>query len=249
MKNTLILLAVFFSTIFSVNGQKLSKMAPQIVVINIGAKNPTFNEKQYPNISFYYTPNLKPQSKNNETKAAAVSMTNGMKLVYEGTPDFLKTIWNDNLDKNSFMLFDKNGFCYTQGYRLLSQHDDIAARMCVNKKPLAESIKACVKKEKVVKPSKKEMKMKKSDFLVGHKMPAIKLNKAEGTEIAFADVLNGKPTLVVFVNIPENIDIQKAKTESKATMKSMFSASAGSSLTSVFVELEAQFFDYDARDK
>ncbi|MCK4921448.1 MAG: hypothetical protein KAS71_10410 [Bacteroidales bacterium] len=246
-----VLVTVMF---LGVNAQKLSKMAPKVVVIGIGEKNPTLNEAQFPNLNFYYTPDLVPATETGEGKSAVVSMSDGAKLTYNGSPEFLKTLWNDKDMDKAFMLFDKNGVCYTQGYDILRQNSDIGARGCVDKKPLSDHIKSCVKSEKVAKPGKKEMVLKKSDFLVGYKLPEFDLVGTDGESISIANVLNGEPTLVVFFNLPSNIDIQAAKESGKgktgkAFAKSMLSGAAGGNIEKLYIELEAQVFEYDAREK
>jgi len=169
MKKILLSTTLAISIVFGVKAQKLSKMAPQVVVVNIGAKNPTFNEKQYPNLKFYYSPNLKPI--NRDSTLTLMDAMIDAKYLYEGTPEFLEKIWNKNIiNANSFMLFDKNNYCYTQGSFNNSK--------CVNDKSLADNLKSCVKKDKTIKPSKKEftlvrrrlgLKDNKPDFLVGFK--------------------------------------------------------------------------------
>ena len=256
MKNYVLTITLILTIVFGIKAQKLSKMAPQVVIVNIGAKNPTFNEKQYPNLKFYYAPNLKPENKGGETTQAAVGMLDGAKFIYEGEPKFLKEIWNNNLDPNAFMLFDKNNYCYAQG-EVISDRS-IAASICTSKKPLSDPIKACVKKGKTIKPSKKELSIVKKklgittrpkDFLVGFQMPELKLSNAAGEEKSFNDIINNKPTLVVFINIPVGIDIEKAYTEKVATGKAMFSAASVAKQAQVLVDLEGEIFEYDARRK
>ena len=56
LKN-LFFLAVLTLGSFTVFAQ-ISKLAPKVVVIGIGEKNATLDENQYPNLKFYYTPEL-----------------------------------------------------------------------------------------------------------------------------------------------------------------------------------------------
>lgn len=244
-------IALSFLTV--VNAQKLSKMPPNVVLIGIGEKNQTFNENLYPNLKIYYTPDLKPVNSASETGSAVNSLVDVAKFTYEGTPDFIKTLWNEKEIDKAFMMFDKNGLCVSQGYNILKQND-IGSRFCTDKKPLSEHVKNTVKKDKTGKAAKKEMKLKKSDFMIGFSFPDFELTDAAGKTAKIADILGGKATLVVFFNIPSNIDTQVAKESGKgksgkAFLKGMVSGAAGAGLSSVFIELESQIFEYDAREK
>ncbi|MFC0876650.1 hypothetical protein ACE01N_08645 [Saccharicrinis sp. FJH2] len=244
---------IALSLVLSVNAQKLSKMPPKVVLIGIGAKNPTFNEAQYPHLKIYYTPELTPVKNATETQNAAASLSGAVKFTYDGQPEFLKNIWNDKNIDEAFMLFDKNGLCVAQGYDVDKQ-GDIASRLCTDKKPLADHIKDCVKKGKTGKAEKKEMKLKKSDFMVGYSFPEFNLSDTDGNSTTISEVLNGEPTLVIFFNIPDNMDLNAAKESGegksgKAFLKSMVSGAAGAGKSGVFLALESQVYDYDAREK
>lgn len=253
MKKYTIVFLLSIVPFLGVNAQKLSKMAPRVVVIGIGEKNQSVDESRFPNLNFYYSPNLKAQSSGSEASNSLKTLSKTVKVNYSGDPEFLETIWNDKEINEGFMLFDKNGVCFTQGYDI-NRQGDMAARLCINKKSLLENIKDCVKKEKEAKSSKKEMKFSKSDFMIGHKLPDFSLLTPEGKSSSVKDILNGEPCLVLFFNIPSNIDTQKAKESGKnktgkAFARSLLSGAAGASVTSLFENLESQFFEYDAREK
>ena len=254
MKTVLSIFIVALTITYGVNAQNISKMAPKVVVIGIGEKNPTLNEGQFPNLSFYYTPELVPVNDEGETESAILTMTDLADIEYSGSPEFIKTIWNEKNMNKGFMLFDKEGVCYTQGYDILKQGGSIGARLCVDKSALSDHLKAVVTKEKLAKPSSKEISFKKSDFLVGHKLPEFMVVAIDGKEISILELTKGEPTLIVFFNLPANIDINEAKESGegktgKAWAKSMISGSSGASVSSLFIDLESQFFEYDAREK
>ncbi|NOQ23945.1 MAG: hypothetical protein GQ564_01165 [Bacteroidales bacterium] len=236
LKN-LLLIAILTLGNFTVFAQ-ISKIAPKVVVLGIGEKNPTLDENQYPNLGFYYTPELK----------------NNIEETFSGEPEFLATLWNDKNLKETFMLFDKNGVCVTQGYRLLSQNNDIGAKLCVDKDNLQNHLKSYVKKGKVGKESSKEMKLKKSDYMIGYKMPEFNVTTPSGEEVFFSSIIEGQATLVVFFQISSDIDIAEGKKadqsgkSGRAFMSTMVEGATGSRLTKVFINLESQFFNYDARD-
>ena len=240
LKN-LFLLAILTIGSFTVFAQ-ISKIAPKVVVLGIGEKNPTLDESQYPNIKFYYTSELKSTS------------TADDKEMFSGKPEFLATLWNDKNLKETFMLFDKNGVCVTQGYRLLSQNNDIGAKLCVDKDNLQNHLKSYVKKGKEGKESTKEMKLKKSDYMIGYKMPEFNVTTPSGEEVSFSSIVEGQATLVVFFQISSDIDIAEGKKadqsgkSGRAFMSAMAQGATGSSLAKLFVNLESQFFNNDVRE-
>ncbi|MCD4834643.1 MAG: hypothetical protein K8R31_12655 [Bacteroidales bacterium] len=236
LKNLLFIaiLTLGSSTLFA----QISKLAPKVVVIGIGEKNSTLDESQYPNLKFYYTPEL----------------INIAEETFSGKPEFLVTLGNDKNLKETFMLFDKNGVCVTQGYRLLSQNNDIGAKLCVDKDNLQNHLKTYVKKEKEGKASSKEMKLKKSDYMIGYKMPEFNVVTPSGEEVSFNSIVEGQATLIVFFQLSSDIDIAEGKKsdQSDKSGKQLFAAmtqgAAGSKTTKLFVNLESQFFNYDTRD-
>ena len=252
LKN-LFLIAILTLGSFTVFAQ-IGKLAPKVVVLGIGEKNPTINESQYPNLKFYYTPELISNTSADATTKAALSMSDDAKETFSGEPEFVATLWNDKNMKEAFMLFDKNGVCVTQGYRLLSQKSDIGAKLCVDKEALQNHLKTYVKKGKEGKVSKKEMKLKKSDFMIGYKMPEFNVTNPSGEEVSFSSIVEGQATLIIFFQLSSDIDIAEGKEadQSNKSGKQFFAAmaqgAAGSSSTRIFKELESQFFNYDARE-
>lgn len=233
---------------------QISKMAPKVVLIGIGEKNPTLDESKYPNLEFYYTPGLKSNATASATTKSALSIAGVAKETFSGEPKFIETIWNEKQMQKGFMLFDKNGLCVTQGYEITRQGGDIGRRLCADKDKLQDHLKDYVKKEKEGKKSKKDMKMKKSDFMIGHNMPEFNVVTPSGEEKPINDIIKGQPTLVVFFQLASDVDIEEGKKsdQSDKSGKELFAAAtqaaAGADLTQVFVELESQFFNYDARD-
>jgi len=85
--------------------------------------------------------------------------------------------------------------------------------------------------------------------MVGNKLPDFNVVDVDGNAISINSIINNEPTLIVFFNLPKNIDINKAKTEKTATVKSMFSAASGSSISSLFINLESQIFNNNIRNR
>ena len=244
MKSRIIISIV--TLVFNLNfvNAQIHKYAPDVVLIGIGEKNATFNESRYPDLKFYYTPELTIKTPGNRMNNAVV----------EGEPEFIQTIWNNKNFKNGFMLFDKNGVCAAMGYDIMRQKD-IGARGCADKKSLNDHLKTYVKKGKTMKKSTKEMKLKKSNFFVGYEMPEFKVKNANGEAFSITSITkSGKPTLVIFFHIPANLDLNAGKKGdySKSTGKSFFKAmikgAKGAKNQRLFPELESEFFQYDARE-
>lgn len=250
MKSLFLVVLFFMSTVaFS----QIHKMAPKVVLIGIGEKNQTLDESLYPNIEFYYTPNLQSKAKANSTVKAFASMSGAAKETFEGQPEFLAELWNEKDLKEAFMLFDKEGVCATQGYHILQQGSDIGNRLCADKDKLEKHLKTYVKKEKTAKPAKRDMKLKKSDFMVGREMPEFNVVSVSGEEKSINSIIDGQPTLIVFFQLSKDIDIAEGKKadqsdkSGKQLFATMTQAAAGSDIENLFVQLESQFFNYDAR--
>ncbi len=190
-------------------------MAPQIVVINLGPKNPTFDESIFPHLKFLYAPDLKAniKSENDINKHFTVS----------GEPEFLSKAFNNGKIKEyGFWLFDNKGNCYTEGDGM---DIEIASTECSNGKTLGDNVKAVVKKYKTVSPSNKELDWKhsgnlklslkastvvKKPFLTGHPAPDIELVDGNGNKVNLRSVVDHKPTLVTFIYLPQKGNLNAA---------------------------------------
>ena len=210
MKRITFLAAVLLSVV-SVGAQNIAKMAPQIVIVNLGKKNPTFDETIYPHLKFFYTPGIEAMISDEKEINRDFSIS--------GEPEFLVNAFNrHHIRQNGFMLFDKNGICYAEGDDFF-ERTDIGEASCSNGKTLAENLKNIVKKGKTAKVSQspvlwdkgnKHLKVGfsntdivKSQFLTGHPFPDdVKVQTPEGKEVMLEEVIKGKPTMVVFMYIP-----------------------------------------------
>lgn len=231
-----------------------SNEVPEVVMIGIGAKNPSFNEAQYPHIKFYYTPGLvyKKQTGNGTKAAAMLGAVAGD--ILEGSPEFLATVNGEHDLTNCYFLFDKNGVCYTQGYDITRRGELIKATG-PDDLSLADAFKETIKKEKVAKPNKKEMKLKKNEFMIGYKLPDSELVDASGAKVSSTSVTEcGKPVLVLFFKLDSEIDIQAAKESGEGKSGGQFahdmmSGVKGAEITSLCERIEGEIFEYDAREK
>lgn len=254
LKSKLIFVGLMFmgSMVFG----QIHNMAPKVLLIGIGEKNPTLDESQYPNLAFYYTPGLQSQAKAGKAVKALGALSGGaVKETYKGAPAFVAEMWNEKELEEAFMLFDKNGLCVTQGYHILQQGSDIGRRRCIDKDRLEKHLKKYVKKGNDGKEARGKMKMRKSDFMVGRYMPEFNVADADGNQVPINDVIKqDAPTLVVFFHLSKDLDIQEAKKadqsdkSGKGFMQAMTEGAAGAKVSEVFVNLESQFFQNDVRE-
>ncbi len=227
--------------------------SPQVIVIGIGAKNATFNEAQYPDLKFYYTPGLVSQAQVSDGTKSALALSGGARESFSGDPKFLADANDAHELKNCYFIFDKNGVCYSQGYNLGKR--GILETTGIDSKKVEDVFGEVLKKEKTAKENSKEMKLKKQDFMLGYKMPEFNVAGVDGSEVSIKSITeSGKPIMIVFFQLPKDSDTQEAKQSSegksgKAFGKSMLAAAAGSSASNIFVNLESELYDYDAREK
>ena len=247
-------LIVFLILVFAFSGLSFAKSKtaiPKVVMLGIGAKNPTLDESRFPHLNFYYTPGLVSKAQVSSNVKALAALSGIAKETFEGEPKLLADIWNEKGEV--FMLFDNQSVCATLGYNILQQ-DDILKRLCADRKSLADNFKLYVKKGKTVKPAKKAMKLKKSDFMVGHKFPNFQVSDPSGNITNINTVLSGQPTLVILFQLSPDLDINAAKesqaeASGKAFAKAMLAGAAGGKATGLFEQIEGQLFGYDAREK
>lgn len=249
----LALLSVALLITLGVSAKKNAPI-PKVILIGIGAKNPTFNETQYPHLSFYYTPNLKSEAEVGEGVKSAIALSGGVRENFVGEPKFIADANAEHDLKKSFFLFDNSGICFTHGYEI-DRRGDYSNASGIDGTSLADAFKATIVKEKVAKESKKEMKLKKSDFMMNRKMPEFNITALDGSEVSIKTITeSGEAVLLVFFQLSQDINIQEAKESGagktgKQFGKAMLAGAAGSGITNLCENLESQFFGYDAREK
>jgi hypothetical protein len=201
----------------TVAAQNLTKIAPRVVIVNLGPKNPHFDESVFPHLHFYYTPGIR----------AVLPDENAINHHYEiqGEPQFLVNAFNERQIKEyGFLLFDKNGICYTEGNNLM-EDIDIGKDMCSNGKTLEDNLKAVVKKGKTAKISSSPLpsghghahinvglrhtSVTKAAYLTGHPFPAtVKVVTPSGQTVSLQQIIKGEPTLVMFCYIPPRAAVE-----------------------------------------
>lgn len=234
---------------------KKTQSVPKVVLIGIGEKNPTFNEAQYPDIEFYYTPGLVSQSQISDAGKAALALTGDARETFAGDPKFLQDALAEHNLINAFFVFDKSGVCYTHGYEIGRRGGDYLKSVGIDGKTIADAFKETMEKEKVAKESKKEMKIKKDDFMISRKLPPFSVVALDGSEVTIKSITENKePVIIIFFQLSKDLDIQEAKKSGEGKTgkqfgKAMLSGAAGSTITSLCENIESQFFHFDAREK
>ncbi|UBM62674.1 hypothetical protein LA303_01535 [Candidatus Sulfidibacterium hydrothermale] len=255
-------LSTFFVLIFAlisgtgVMAQNLIKLAPQVIVVNLGPKNPHFDEAIYPHLKFYYLPDIQ--------------VANGADINHKfditGSPEFIVRAYNErHLKQYDFLLFDKNGICYTEGSDLL-ESVDISKALCSNGKEFGDNLKDVVKKGKTAKVKSGDYpwghvhpKLKvglrhsavvRSPFLTGHPFPQdVTAETADGKKVVLENVIKGKPTVVVFMYIPPTGNLETLNKFYKGNAPKPPEAIAKKQVknTLYLFMLEGQFFGYNPK--
>lgn len=237
----------------------------RVVMLGIGAKNPTFDESRFPHLTFVYTPGLVSQAKLSGTGKAAVALAPGARETFKGTPEVLERWWDAKDIRSHALLFDKNGICSWEGN--VSGRDMLGTQGCPKKTKLGEMMARLVYNGETTKPDPKkkfrpEKKLLSKDFfnpqhdpLLRIKMPEFDVTTLSGETKKISSLIEtGRPTLVVFFQITPDADLQEAKESHKGKSgKEFFAAmvrgAAGSKLEQLFIDIESALFRYDAREK
>lgn len=248
------LLALFISVVFilvNVNAQKLSKVAPKIIVIGIGEKNSTFDESQFPDLNVYYTPSLivnnfgfsLKERTDESIKYATIPFYKSKKMVgdpYTGTPQFIID-FNSHTDRgitNFYMLFDNEGLCYSYGYD-------------GNFNSLADDLKDVVKKGKTIKPAKKSYGFGRKQTIIGHELGDFTIQSIDGKTLELNSLLGEEAVLVLFFYLDPDLDANtqalsdeeaKNMTNSEITYYELYRQQVYD-VTSILRSAEEEFFE------
>lgn len=252
MKKNLILILALLISGYSF-AQNLTKIVPKIIVIGLGEKNPNFDESQFPDLNFYYTPTLDIDYGSEEMVAAAIKKaTNPFykaeEVTYAGTPEYITGVKRE--PANMALLFDSEGTCYTVAYNL---NHDLAGARTNNKKTLADNLNDVVKKGKTAKAAKKPYSKGKPHSIIGNKIEDFPIQSLDGENLELGDLLGDKATLVVFFSLPLDIDFRPLLTQEemkalgkkeakKANFKANLIQQMGKDATEVLRDLETKFY-------
>jgi len=194
--------------------QAKDKPAPQVIVVGMGAKNATFDESKFPNLTFVYTPNLVSTSDISATASAAMSAFGGgfTREEFRGDPDWMAKWSRKQRLVSHAVLFDKEGVGYWEG----DIDDDDVFDSDGNGE--ADALSDCI--DKVMKgkttdfDNKKEFNVEDDEdkALLNMKMPEAEVTTLKGATVQLVSLMpKGKPVLVVFIQMNPKVDIALAK--------------------------------------
>jgi hypothetical protein len=215
-----------------------------VVMVGIGAKNPTFHESRFPDLTIVYTPGLVLE-KQTGGRGGVLAMLAVEEL--KGTPEVLATWWDETELHHHAILFDKNGVGAYEGKYYFETG-------MAEEDPFEDAFQQFCTKGKTTKyKASKEFNPKKDDPVLNRKMPEFDVVTVSGeTKPISSFIENGRPTLVVFFRIPPDADlsVQEAKESfagktGREFMQAMASAGAAAEYEGIFVNLEKDIFRYD----
>lgn len=254
MRHLMMLVFLFCTSFALVGGEKYDL---NVVMIGIGAKNPTFNEAQYPHIQFYYTPRLVSKAETGETGKSVVSMFGAAaRETFAGEPKMLEQWWDEIDLRDHAVLFDKNGVGAWEGSIARDDDDLLACKGKGDEAELEDALETFVKdNEDADIDEGKKFNPEEHDAMLEMKLQNFDVVSAAGKKVPVTSLFaNGKPTLVVFFQLSSTVNLNEAKEsgEGKSTgsfLGAMTKGAAGSKWSSRMISIESQLFGYDAREK
>jgi len=230
MKNSLkLLLLLIIPTLFSYNIYGQMKYQPtKTVVIFLGENNPTFDEANFPDLEFYYTPELKLEdsgfgkgSDNENAKAWSSALGVGKTAASERGAHFKgepAVLVDNRVSSGHAYILDKNMRIYAYAYN----GDDISFNkgtqflIAYNKfqgkfetESFGDIMKDMVKKGDAMKPPKK-FKKNSNDFTRGKVIKDFEIKTKDGSSTSIVNILKGQEaTLIVFAYLNSGYDLQE----------------------------------------
>lgn len=231
-----------------------AKNVPTVVLIGIGAKNPTFDETGFQNFKFYYTPGLVSQVEGSKAVKGAVSAFGGKtaKASYKGEPKILEEFWDKKELRYHSLLYDKNGVACWEG--TLDPESAVLDEKGFDDMTLKDALKQYVEKEKTVeKEASGEIEILDANSLrrgkyynyplAERKMPEFNTADVTGKEVSVKSIIEiGSPVLVIFFELPADIDCNAAQESKKVTLGQMMQSAGGGSVSQNLQKMHTQLF-------
>ncbi len=212
MKSLKLFLMFFLFISFEILSQTTYDM--NVIMIGIGGKNPTFDESKFPNLQFYYTPEMISQAEvGDEAKAAVALLGGSTREVFAGKPEILEE-WYDELDlRNYALLFDKNGVGTWQGKLDLEDHMIEDSEGQGEEESLEDTFEFLFDDgEEMEFDDGKEFDYEDDDCIIETKMPDFEVVAVDGSKKSIKSLVeNGKTTMVVFFQISKDMDLNAAE--------------------------------------
>jgi hypothetical protein len=191
MKKTVPAVMLLLSLLLALSAPAIMPFAPQRTIgFHIGAKNPTFDESEFPDIDFYYTPQIK-----------------WRELKPTGTPEALVSWLNKRgLMTNQLVVTDKNGLVDFTGFlapgkKVVEVHDLGFLRT------LEESLKRVVEEgQESFKTNTKPRRWDWVSDIEGRPFPNFKVSNASGEVFNLTELITreGKPKMMIVFYVPYN---------------------------------------------
>ena len=227
-------LALFGLAVVVSMGSVFAQMKIQpskVVVVMLGAKNPTFDESKFPDLKFYYTPGLKlednggiygKKSKNKKKNAWSSALGVGAAShdeavnKFSGTPEELVKA---EAGSGYAYVFDKNGVIAGKLFSGKQQYFNKNTKFMVSFNKMKRSwesetfdglMKDLVKKGNTVKPAKKPKKHDR--YEPGYDIPGAEIADKDGNKVNLKELTKSDPaTLVYFAYVNPEYDLNAGK--------------------------------------
>ncbi|MCX5749051.1 MAG: hypothetical protein NTZ10_02230 [Candidatus Saganbacteria bacterium] len=202
MKKHLFVSAVIFAAVLSAVSFAAMPYAPKnVVAINLGPKNPTFNESKFQDIKFYYTPEL-----NWDTNKAG------------GKPAFLADWINKKgLRQDEAVLLDRNGFGAFECFLMRdTKFED--NRILGDIENMGEALKAVVENGRTSGDrTGKKMDLTMISAVYGRPFPDFEIVTSSGEVTTTRNAISaaGLPTIVFVYYIPRDHQFKDAESSMK----------------------------------
>lgn len=225
----------------------------KVIMLGIGAKNATFDETRFPHLSFFYTPELISQAQLDGTEKSALSLLAGdaTREVFEGKPELLAKWWDETDIRSHAILFDKNGVGTWQGW--IDRKDELMdSRGYGDEEELEDAFEFLFEDEEVTElDADKEFDYEDNDCLIESKIPDFEVTSVSGEKKSIKNMVeDGKATLLVFFQIPSDVDLVAAKKEVKKEdglsgfLGGLTQTVAGEEWEQTIIKIENQLFQY-----
>lgn len=178
-----------------------TKLAPQFIIVNLGPKNATFDEVQFPDMTIVYTPGITIDKREEGCEAS-------------GKPELLVKWINGKSGWGRGMLFDKNGIGVFEGWLIRFQENLFGTPNIDRQTDLRAVLKKYVKEGQTGSEiSGKQLDVDKLDEIMGMKMPDFEVVTAGGQKKMIRTMIaaNAYPTMVVFYSIPQDTKFMTKK--------------------------------------
>ena len=230
MKNSLkLFLLIAIPTLFSYNIYGQMKYQPtKTVVIFLGDQNPTFDEADFPDLEFYYTPDMKIKdsgfgkgSDNENSRAWSSALGVGKTAATERGANFTgepAVLVENRVSSGHAYILDKNQRIYAYAYNgydisfnkgtsFLIEYNKFQGKF--ETESFGDIMRDMVKKGEAMKPPKK-FKKNSDDFTRGKVIKDFQVTTKDGSSTSIADVIKDQDaTLIVFAYLNSGYDLQE----------------------------------------